>query len=96
MVAGYSRMIFAVMIPTRQAEDLIAGHWSVLQVMGGVPAQQVRDNEPAVGAWRAGKPKLADRYEAFRGTLGISVHQCRPGTRRPRGWLSGSTASRRV
>lgn len=78
MVAGYSRMIFAVMVPTRQAEDLIAGHWSVLQAMGGVPAQLVWDNEPAVGSWRAGKPKLADQFEAFRGTLGISVHQCRP------------------
>jgi len=78
MVAGYSRMIFAVMVPTRQAEDLIAGHWAVLQAMGRVPAQLVWDNEPAVGSWRAGKPKLADQFEAFRGTLGISVHQCRP------------------
>ncbi|NTW41145.1 MAG: IS21 family transposase [Cellulomonadaceae bacterium] len=78
MVAGYSRMIFARMIPTRQAEDLIAGHWSVLQQMGGVPAQLVWDNEPAVGSWRAGKPQLADQFTAFRGTLGISVHQCRP------------------
>jgi transposase len=78
MVSGYSRMIFAVMIPTRKAEDLIAGHWSVLQGMGGVPAQLVWDNEAAVGSWRAGKPKLAQEFEAFRGTLGISVHQCRP------------------
>ena len=78
MVSGYSRMIFAVMVPTRQAEDLIAGHWSVLQVMGGVPKELVWDNEPAVGSWRAGKPKLAAEFEAFRGTLGIGVHQCRP------------------
>ena len=78
MVSGYSRMVFARMIPTRQAEDLIAGHWALLQVMGGVPKKLVWDNEPAVGSWRAGKPKLADQFEAFRGTLGISVHQCRP------------------
>ncbi|MCL3863041.1 IS21 family transposase [Actinotalea sp. K2] len=78
MVSGYSRMIFARMVPTRQAEDLIAGHWALLQVMGAVPKELVWDNEPAVGSWRAGKPKLADQFEAFRGTLGISVHQCRP------------------
>jgi len=41
MVSGYSRMIFAVMVPTRRAEDLIAGHWTVLQAMGRVPAQLV-------------------------------------------------------
>ena len=27
MVAGYSRVMAAVMIPTRRAPDLIAGHW---------------------------------------------------------------------
>jgi len=78
MVSGYSRMIFAAMIPSRQAPDLIAGHWSLLQVMGAVPKELVWDNEPAVGSWRAGKPRLAEEFEVFRGTFGISVHQCRP------------------
>ena len=32
----------------------------------------------AGGSWRAGRPQLAEDFEAFRGTLGISVHQCRP------------------
>ena len=31
MVAGYSRMIFATMICSRQSPDLIAGHWALLQ-----------------------------------------------------------------
>jgi len=78
MVSGYSRMIFARMLPTRQGPDLIAGHWELLQAMGGVPAQLVWDNEAAVGSWRAGRPRLTEEFEAFRGTLGISVHQCRP------------------
>lgn len=78
MTAGYSRMLFAAMIPSRQAPDLICGHWLLLQRMGAVPAQLVWDNEPAVGSWRGGRPKLAEDFEAFRGTLGISVHQCRP------------------
>jgi transposase len=78
MVSGYSRMLFAVMIPTRQAPDLLAGHWLVLQQMGAAPRRLVWDNEGAVGSWRAGKPKLTEDFEGFRGTLGIGVHQCRP------------------
>lgn len=78
MVTGYSRMISAVMIPSRQAADLIAGHWQVLERLGVVPRALVWDNEGAVGSWRGGKPKLAEEFEAFRGVLGIKVIQCRP------------------
>ena len=80
MAAGYSRMLFAVMIPSRQAPDLIAGHWLLLsEHLGAVPRELVWDNESAVGSWRAGKPKLTEDFEAFRGVLGCGVHQCRPG-----------------
>nr|WP_051480479.1 integrase core domain-containing protein [Cellulomonas sp. KRMCY2] len=78
MSAGYSRMLFAVMIPTRQAPDLILGHWELLTQMGAVPRELVWDNEGAVGSWRGGAPKLAEEFEAFRGILGVAVHQCRP------------------
>jgi transposase len=78
MVAGYSRMIFAAMICSRQGPDLIAGHWLLLQQAGKVPRELVWDNESAGGSWRAGKPKLTDDFESFRGTLGVGVHQCRP------------------
>ena len=80
MAAGYSRMLFAVMIPSRQAPDLIAGHWLLLsQHLKAVPRQLVWDNESAVGSWRAGKPRLTEDFDAFRGVLGCGVHQCRPG-----------------
>ena len=78
MVAGYSRWINAAMIPSRQAPDLIAGHWLLLQRLGAVPRALVWDNESAVGSWRAGRPKLTEEFEAFRGMLGIRVIQCRP------------------
>jgi transposase len=79
MASGYSRMLTAVMIPSRQAPDLIAGHWALLQAWGRVPKALVWDNESAVGSWRGGKPKLTDEFEAFRGMLGIRVIQCKPG-----------------
>jgi transposase len=79
MAAGYSRMLFAVMIASRQAADLIAGHWLLLsEHLQAVPRELVWDNESAVGSWRAGKPRLTEEFEAFRGILGCGVHQCRP------------------
>lgn len=78
MVSGYSRVITAVMLPSRQAPDLITGHWLLLQRLGAVPRALVWDNEAAVGSWRAGRPKLTADFEAFRGLLGIRVIQCRP------------------
>jgi transposase len=78
MVSGYSRVMAAIMIPSRQAPDLIAGHWALLQQLGAVPRELVWDNEGAVGSWRSGRPKLAEDFEAFRGVLGIAVHQCKP------------------
>ena len=81
LTAGYSRVLDAVMIPTRTAEDLIAGHWLLLNRFGVVPRELVWDQEDAVGAWRRGKPVLTQEFEAFRGMLGTSVRLCR--ARRP-------------
>ncbi|KAA9164044.1 IS21 family transposase [Amycolatopsis acidicola] len=78
MVAGYSRMITAVMLPSRQSPDLLAGHWTLISGWGRVPKALVWDNESAVGQWRGGKPQLTEPMNAFRGTLGIKVIQCRP------------------
>ena len=78
MVSGYSRVIGAVMLPSRQGPDLICGHWLLLGRLGAVPRALVWDNESAVGSWRAGRPKLTAEFEAFRGMLGIRVIQCRP------------------
>jgi transposase len=78
MVCGYSRWLSATMIPTRQSPDLLAGHWMLLSRLGAAPKALVWDNEAAVGQWRAGKPQLTETMNAFRGSLGIRVIQCRP------------------
>lgn len=79
VVSGYSRMIAAVMLPSRQSPDLLAGHWRLLSGWARVPKALVWDNESAIGQWRGGKPQLTEAMNAFRGTLGIRVIQCRPG-----------------
>lgn len=78
MVAGYSRVIAARMIPTRTSEDLLAGMWALLAAWGGLPRMLVWDNEGAVGSWKAGRPQLTTAMQAFRGTLGVGVKLCRP------------------
>jgi transposase len=79
MVCGYSRVMTARMLPSRQGPDLLAGHWALLSGLGRAPRALVWDNESAVGQWRGGKPQLTAAMNAFRGTLGIKVIQCRPG-----------------
>lgn len=78
MVSGYSRWLSAVMIPSRQSADLLVGHWTLISGWGRVPKALVWDNESAVGQWRAGRPQLTEAMNAFRGTLGVKVIQCRP------------------
>lgn len=78
MVSGYSRMITATMISTRQSPDLLAGHWALISRWGRVPRALVWDNESAVGKWRGGAPQLTDAMNAFRGVLGLKVVLCRP------------------
>jgi transposase len=78
MVCGYSRWLSATMIATRQSPDLLGGHWTLLSRLGAVPKALVWDNEAAVGQWRGGRPQLTESMNAFRGSLGIRVIQCRP------------------
>jgi hypothetical protein len=37
VVSGYSRWLMARVIPTRQAGDLFAGHWTLLSSLGATP-----------------------------------------------------------
>jgi transposase len=78
MVTGYSRVITAMMLPSRQSPDLLCGHWELLRGWGVVPRVLVWDNESAVGKWRGGKPELTAAMNAFRRMLGIKVMLCRP------------------
>lgn len=79
MVCGYSRVMQAIMLPSRQAADLLTGHWELLQRLGAVPRVLVWDNEAAVGSWNTGRPRLSSAFAGFAGTLGIKILLCRPG-----------------
>jgi transposase len=78
MVSGYSRWLMARMLPSRAAGDLFAGMWALLGMLGAVPKTLVWDNEGAIGQWKSGRPQLTAEANAFRGTLGVRIAQCRP------------------
>jgi transposase len=78
MVSAYSRMLFALLIPTRTAEDLYAGWWQHVSRLGAVPRVLVWDGEGAVGAYAGGRNKLTRECHEFRGTLGTKVLVLRP------------------
>jgi transposase len=78
MVSGYSRWLTALLVPSRTAEDLFAGWWSLLAQLGGVPRMLVWDGESAVGRRRGKASVLTEEAHAFRGTLGAKVHICKP------------------
>ncbi|WP_344981016.1 Mu transposase domain-containing protein, partial [Streptosporangium fragile] len=79
MVCGYSRWLMAQMLPSRAAGDLFSGMWALLRTLGATPKTLVWDNESAIGQWKGGWPQLTGEANAFRGTLGVRILQCKPG-----------------
>ncbi|MCF6470735.1 transposase [Nonomuraea sp. MG754425] len=51
---------------------------ALLSLLGATPKTLVWDNEGAIGGWKRGRPQLTQDAEAFRGTLGARILQCRP------------------
>lgn len=78
-VSGYSRVITARMIASREAHDILSGHLACLLELGGVPRKGVYDNEAALVSRHGGRPNLTEAFQRFRGTLGMGVVVCRPG-----------------
>ncbi len=78
MVCGYSRWASALLLPSRQAEDVFAGWWQLIEALGAVPRTLVWDGEGAIGRRRGGRAELTAECQAFRGTLAASVYVCQP------------------
>ncbi len=79
MITGYARWLSARLVPSRAAEDLFAGWWTLIADLGAVPRVLVWDGEGAVGRWRRGQSELTTDTHGFRGVLGAKVLICRPG-----------------
>lgn len=69
MTLTFSRFLSAVMLPSRQAGDLLAGMWQLIAQVGAVSKTLVWDREAAIG----GKGVVTQAAAAFAGTLATRV-----------------------
>ena len=69
MTLTFSKFLSAVMLPSRQAGDLLAGMWQLVAGVGAVSKTLVGDRESAIG----GKGKVTAAAAAFAGTLPTRV-----------------------
>lgn len=74
MTCGFSRITGAVMIPSRQGGDILAGMWHVLSGWGACPKTLVWDRESAIG----GGGRLTAEAALFAGTLGVAIKLAPP------------------
>ncbi len=74
MTLGFSRYLSAVMIPSRQAGDILSGMWQLIHEIGRVPKTLVWDREAAIGG--SGKPTAP--AAAFAGTLATRIKLAPP------------------
>ena len=69
MTCGFSRYMSAVMIPSRQGGDILAGMWQLIQGVGRVTKTLVWDRESAIG----GGGRVTVPAAAFAGTLAAKI-----------------------
>ena len=69
MTLAFSRFTTAVMIPSRQAGDILAGMWTLIQSVGRVSRTLLWDRESAIG----GTGRVSAPAAAFAGTLATRV-----------------------
>lgn len=81
MTLAYSRYRSAVMIPSRQGGDILAGMWLLMTQIGAVTRTLVWDRESAIG----GKGTPTALAAGFVGTLGTRLELAPPRDRRVQG-----------
>lgn len=74
LVLGFSRYVTAMMLPSRQAGDLLSGMWELISRMGRVTKTLVWDREAAIG----GTGRVTAAAAAFAGTLATRIRLAPP------------------
>lgn len=74
MTSGFSRVTDAVMLPSRQGGDILAGMWQIISGWGACPRSLLWDREAAIGG--TGRPSV--EAASFVGTLGVRLKLAPP------------------
>lgn len=69
MTLTFSRFLAAMMIPSRQGGDILAGMWTLIAGVGAVSKSLVWDRESAIG----GTGRVSEAAAMFAGTLGTRI-----------------------
>ena len=69
MTMTFSRFLSAVMLPSRQSGDLLAGMWRLISTLGAVPKSLIWDREGAI----APKGRPLPPVQGFAGTLATKM-----------------------
>lgn len=72
-VSGFSRLIGALMVPSRAAHDVLAGMGHVIDGFGAVPRKAVWDQEGCIGRIRGGRQVFTAEFQSFLGVLGMGA-----------------------
>jgi O-antigen/teichoic acid export membrane protein len=73
MIAGYSRWLTATLIPSRHANDILAGSWELLTTLGAVPQVMTWDADSAACRSESGRISLSDECAGFFDALGARL-----------------------
>jgi len=92
MITGYSRWLSAMLIPSRNAEDVFLGLWQLLSALGAVPQVLTWDSDGVVGRWQAGKSELTQECSEFCNALGAKLIIGRPADPDTRGLIERAHA----
>jgi hypothetical protein len=61
------------MIPSREAPDILLGHYACLVDLGGIPRKGIYDNEAAIGRKRRYGTVFTQEFLALKGALGMGA-----------------------
>jgi O-antigen/teichoic acid export membrane protein len=79
MITGYSHWLSAILIPSRRAEDLLAGWWGLIAELGAVPHMLTWHSKDATGWLEDRQGQVTAKCEEFCRSLSTSVVVCRSG-----------------
>jgi hypothetical protein len=88
MTLGFSRLLTATMLPSRQAGDLLAGMWDLINALGKVPKTLIWDG---IGHRRQGGGDCSGAV--VRRHAGDPIQLARRGTRSSSAWWSATTGT---
>ena len=92
MITGYSRWLSAILIPTRYANDLLAGLWYLLTTVGAVPQLITWDDNAAIGQRETAQVRFTKESIDFCSFSGVRFDIGRPVNTRTRGLIERAQA----